>query len=106
MQSSVLHNDIALIRRLREKCKGNEAALDALLYYILSENGATSVEAVIKRAMTFFATPDGEGEALYAEVLALSEKEDEGEGEGEGKQPDAYEQTRRWVMTLGHKNED
>jgi hypothetical protein len=102
MQSSVLHNDIALIRRLREKCKGNEAALDALLYYILSENGATSVESVIKRAMTFFATPDGEGEALYAEVLALSEKEDE----GEGKSPDAYEQTRRWVMTLGHKNEE
>jgi hypothetical protein len=59
---------VVLVNRLRRKYAGNELALDALLYYVLSEGGRADVGLKLKAGMDFFASP--EGEAVYADVLA------------------------------------
>lgn len=61
--------DVALVHRLRRKYAANEPALDALLYHALSQGGQKDVGDVVRKTMAFFASP--EGEAVYAEVVAL-----------------------------------
>lgn len=69
MDFHVNAHDVALVHRLRRKYAGNEVALDALLYHALSQGGRKHVGDAVRESMAFYATP--EGEAVYAEVVAL-----------------------------------
>lgn len=106
-QMDVDVKQLRAVQRLRQKYRDNEAAYDALLYYLLTDGGARKRDLTerIKGAIAFCAS--SEGEAFYEAVLdhgSPKASSPQASKDALRDEEDIYEYSHEWAKAARHKD--
>lgn len=86
--------ELKAVQRLRKKYEDSETALDALIYFLLTEGGTRTedVSSRIKEAIAF--CRNKEGQSYYEKVVGVLEH----------KKDDVYDYSSAWAKAARHKD--
>lgn len=91
----VIEKELKALHRLRKKYEDNEAAYDALMYFLITEGGtrAADVSSRIKQAVAFCRDAE-KGQAYYEQVVQVLDR----------KKDDIYDYSSSWAKAARHKD--